>query len=156
MTNSQKKGRVRIDVTDSEVAQLNAADTIEQHYHIAHPTPERPSLAELDRAYQMSQEAVRVAKMWSAVYSLVWIAVTCGMWMCMPKSLPPNAGPIDHAVHLMLLAFVPLIVRIFLPPALKERREEWRHVIKEETRSLAEFRRLIALEKARLKLFGPT
>ncbi|MDV2451171.1 hypothetical protein [Xanthomonas hortorum] len=156
METNQHKGHVHVDVTDSEVGQLNAADTIEQHYHIAYPASERPSLADLDRAYQTSQEAVRVAKFWSAVYSLIWVAVTMAIWMCMPKSLPANAGPIDHLIYLIILASVPLAVRTFLPSELKERRDEWQHVIKEETKSLAEFRRLIALEKARLKLFGRT
>ncbi|WP_225042006.1 hypothetical protein [Xanthomonas campestris] len=145
---------MRVDLRDSDVAQLNAAETIEQHYHIAQSALERPSLVDLDRAYQISLEAVRVAKIWSAVYALIWVAVTVAMWLCMPRSLPPSAGPIDHLAYVIVLAFVPIGVRLALPPALKARRAEWEHVIKEETRSLAEFRRLIALEKARLKLFG--
>ena len=101
MGTSQQKGRVDVDMTDSEVGQLNAAGTIEQHYHVSPPAPEFPSLADLDRAYQTSQEAVRVAKFWNSAYSLIWIAVTVAMWMCMPKSLPSTAGPIDHFVYLI-------------------------------------------------------
>lgn len=150
-TNSQNES-MHVGVNDSEVGQLNVAERIVQHYHVEAVAPAAPSLSALQLAYSTSEETLRQARLWSAVCALPWMGLTAFLWAVLPHQLPPNSGPFDLLVYVMVFAFIPFATRVCMPDQLKAKRDQWRHVIKAEVGSMADLHHQIVREKARLRV----
>lgn len=143
-----------LDVNDSEVGQLNVAERIEQHYHVDSVAFSPPSLLDMQFAYQTSEEALRKARFWSAVYELPWMASTACIWAVIARQLPPHSTALHLFVYMLVFAFIPFTARACMPDHLKVKRAQWKHVIEVEAQCMKDLHHQIVREQARLRLLA--
>lgn len=145
---------MNLDVNDSEVGQLNVAERIEQHYHVDTAAFSPPSLSDMQFAYHTSEEALRKARFWSAVYELPWMALTACIWAVTARQLPPHSTALHLFVYVLVLAFIPFTARACMPDQLKVKRAQWKHVIEVEDQCMKDLHHQIVREQARLRLLA--
>ncbi|MCL1532661.1 hypothetical protein M3O57_20325 [Xanthomonas nasturtii] len=145
---------MKLDLNDSEVAQLNVAERIEQHYNVDAAAFSPPSLSTMQFAYQTSEETQRKARFWFAVCELPWMASTACIWAVMPHQLPPQSTALHLLVYMLVFAFIPFTTRTCMPDQLKVKRAHWKHVIDVEAQCMKDLHHQIVREQARLRLLA--